>query len=101
MIDVRIQPILLIFFVLNVFFSSGILWLSDESIVDMFATMSTYFGKNVKIVHFIGAVKPWNASFDQNGDPVRPGYLKHWWHIHDTEVMPRIEHKVDGTIPQT
>jgi len=55
------------------------------------------FGKNVKIVHFIGASKPWKCSFDRNGDPV-PNlpedsnsllHLRNWWNIHNTEILPK------------
>ena len=61
------------------------------------------FGKDVKIVHFIGAAKPWKAFFNQKGHPVpnRPEdlhlveHLKHWWQIYSTEVRPRIEQKVE------
>ena len=28
------------------------------------------FGKNVKIVHFIGAGKPWKTCFDGSGEPI-------------------------------
>ena len=60
------------------------------------------FGKNVKIVHFIGASKPWKCSFDRNGDPV-PNlpedsnsliHLKNWWNIHKTEILPKRQKKV-------
>jgi len=59
------------------------------------------FGKNVKIVHFIGASKPWKCSFDQNGDPV-PNlpedsnsilHLRNWWNIHKTEILPNRQRK--------
>jgi len=59
------------------------------------------FGKNVKIVHFIGASKPWKCSFDRNGDPV-PNlpedsnsiiHLKNWWNIHNTEILPNRQQK--------
>ena len=60
------------------------------------------FGKNVKIVHFIGSAKPWKASFHQSGDPVsnRPenfhldDHLKHWWQMYNTEIRPRMGQKV-------
>ena len=60
------------------------------------------FGKNVKIVHFIGASKPWKCSFDRNGDPV-PNlpedsnsllHLRNWWNIHNTEILPKRKQKV-------
>ena len=50
----------------------------------------------MKIVHFIGASKPWRATLDPNGEhvPDRPQdayaieHLKHWWHVYNTEVKP-------------
>ena len=62
------------------------------------------FGKNVKIVHFIGASKPWKCSFDRNGDPV-PNlpedsnsiiHLRNWWNIHKTEILPNRQRKVSN-----
>lgn len=60
------------------------------------------FGRNVKIIHFIGAAKPWKASFNQKRGPVlnRPEnfhlekHLKKWWQIYSTEVRPRMEQRV-------
>jgi len=60
------------------------------------------FGKNVKIVHFIGAAKPWKCSFDQSGYPIpnlpedfhSVEHLKNWWAIYRTEVIERREQKV-------
>jgi len=63
------------------------------------------FGKNVKIVHFIGASKPWKCSFDRNGDPV-PNlpedsnsiiHLRNWWNIHKTEILPNRQRKSRGS----
>eukprot|EP00092_Neocalanus_flemingeri_P010086 GFUD01010869.1.p1 GENE.GFUD01010869.1~~GFUD01010869.1.p1 ORF type:complete len:346 (+),score=100.07 GFUD01010869.1:63-1040(+) len=55
------------------------------------------FGQHVKIIHFIGAAKPWLVSFDGSGQP-RVGYseknmLTHltlWWQIFSTEVKPAL-----------
>ena len=54
-----------------------------------------YFGKNVKIVHFIGATKPWLVTFDEAGN-ARIGssekhthlHLKLWWQIFNNSVRP-------------
>lgn len=56
------------------------------------------YGQNVKIVHFIGASKPWHASFDQVGQPVPRQsedkhaieHLKNWWHIYRSDVVPKM-----------
>lgn len=53
------------------------------------------FGQQVKIVHFIGAVKPWLISFDASGRPQIGSseksmldYLRLWWEIFSSEVQP-------------
>lgn len=54
-----------------------------------------YFGRNVKIVHFIGATKPWLVTFDEAGN-ARIGrsekhthlHLKLWWQIFNNSVRP-------------
>jgi len=53
------------------------------------------FGQQVKIVHFIGAVKPWLISFDASGRPLIGSseksmldYLRLWWEIFSSEVQP-------------
>jgi len=55
------------------------------------------FGKNVKIVHFIGAGKPWKTSFDGSGEPILGSVERHtadhlrlWWQIFSTEVKPEL-----------
>ena len=51
------------------------------------------FGQQVKIVHFIGPVKPWLASFDSAGKPVLSRVAKHtqdhlrlWWQLFNNQV---------------
>jgi len=53
------------------------------------------FGQNVKIIHFIGAAKPWLVSFDGAGEAELGSTEKHtldhlklWWQIFSTEVKP-------------
>lgn len=57
------------------------------------------FGKNVKIVHFLGATKPWHHSFDAGAGGLRvaghPGHavehLQLWWNIFVSEVVPMLD----------
>eukprot|EP00088_Acartia_fossae_P034971 TRINITY_DN35968_c0_g1_i1.p1 TRINITY_DN35968_c0_g1~~TRINITY_DN35968_c0_g1_i1.p1 ORF type:complete len:330 (-),score=98.77 TRINITY_DN35968_c0_g1_i1:325-1314(-) len=56
------------------------------------------FGKNVRIVHFIGATKPWLVTFDEQGLPLvgdteqhTKNHLQLWWQIFSTEVKPLLE----------
>merc|ERR1712083_1126897 len=55
------------------------------------------FGSNVKIVHFIGATKPWCIHFDGNGEPQMgapeihtKNHLRLWWQIFSSEVKPML-----------
>ena len=56
------------------------------------------FGENVKIAHFIGAVKPWLQHFDGTTSQVRPQpgqehqteLLQAWWDIFRSEVHRRL-----------
>ena len=43
--------------------------LADKKHITFFNWIFYRFGKNVKIVHFIGATKPWLIHFDGKGEP--------------------------------
>jgi glycogenin glucosyltransferase len=56
-----------------------------------------HYGHKVKIVHFIGATKPWHVKFDVQGQPQAGPLeahtlenLKHWWQIFHSEVKPKL-----------
>jgi len=92
---------------LNTFFSD---WASKDIskhipfIYNMVATATysylpayKYFGRNVKIVHFIGATKPWLISFDEAGNALIGDTEKHshdhlrlWWQIFNNSVRPQL-----------
>ena len=67
-----------------------------------------YFGKQVKIVHFIGATKPWLVSFDEAGN-ARIGrsekhthlHLKLWWQIFNNSVRPLLNRTVPSNSVST
>lgn len=52
------------------------------------------FGQNVKILHFIGQVKPWLLNFDSSSKTVYAPqgyghlgeYLQQWWNIFCADV---------------
>jgi glycogenin glucosyltransferase len=53
------------------------------------------YGRNVKIIHFIGTSKPWHVKFDGHGQPQHQMYeehtaqfLKDWWSIFHSDVKP-------------
>jgi len=61
------------------------------------------FGKNVHIIHFIGAAKPWKTCFDGSGEAILGSVEKHtashlrlWWQIFSTEVKPLLARNVGG-----
>lgn len=55
------------------------------------------FGRDVRIVHFIGTSKPWHVAFDDQGQPMPQMYevhtlehLKQWWQIFHSDVRPNL-----------
>lgn len=55
------------------------------------------FGQNVKIIHFIGASKPWLVRFDGQGEAIlgsaekcTSDFLRLWWQIFSSEVKPNV-----------
>jgi glycogenin glucosyltransferase len=62
------------------------------------------FGKNAKIVHFIGSVKPWHASYnkssgaiDMHGDVThRADLMQLWWNVFLKHVQPTLDSAVAG-----
>ena len=60
-----------------------------------------YYGRNVKIVHFIGATKPWLIRFDEAGTALigdtekhSHDHLKLWWQIFNNSVRPKLNKSV-------
>jgi len=52
------------------------------------------FGKDIKIVHFLGADKPWLGG---GGGAGAAGHRALWWDIYSTEVAPRLAiHQGEG-----
>lgn len=59
------------------------------------------FGQNVKVCHFLGALKPWHHNFDEMSGKVRPvgnnyhvtNFLQQWWNIYRGEIYPNLSHK--------
>jgi len=56
------------------------------------------FGQNVRIVHFIGATKPWLVNFDNKGEALigvteqhTKNHLQLWWQIFTNEVKPMLQ----------
>ena len=59
------------------------------------------FGENIKIVHFIGAAKPWRYTYNIHAKYVTPpedvghghqlSFVQAWWNVFMTSIKPRIE----------
>ncbi|GAB6031820.1 hypothetical protein CHUAL_010222 [Chamberlinius hualienensis] len=66
------------------------------------------FGKNVKIVHFIGPIKPWNHTYNVSTGQVEsvPGayhaqeHLQNWWSIFLADVQPSLHPDLAGLAGQ-
>lgn len=66
----------------------------------------TKFKDTVKIVHFIGAVKPWHHSYDPKSGTVHvlPGsghsqeFLQFWWKIFMEYVQPNLDPALAGLV---
>jgi len=52
------------------------------------------FGKDIKIVHFIGSDKPWLGGRGAHGEG---GHRARWWDIYSTKVAPRVAHHQEGS----
>eukprot|EP00072_Mus_musculus_P054993 XP_006535544.1 PREDICTED: glycogenin-1 isoform X1 [Mus musculus] len=60
------------------------------------------FGKNAKVVHFLGRTKPWNYTYNpqtksvncDSQDPTvsHPEFLNLWWDTFTTNVLPLLQH---------
>ncbi|KAL3290193.1 hypothetical protein HHI36_023552 [Cryptolaemus montrouzieri] len=62
------------------------------------------FGKDVKIIHFIGSAKPWLQYFDTETQKVRPSsdvghlavILQRWWDIFCSLIHPNLSPDMSG-----
>nr|XP_014346185.1 PREDICTED: glycogenin-2 isoform X1 [Latimeria chalumnae] len=64
------------------------------------------FGSEAKVIHFLGAVKPWQYKYNpqtgaarwEGGEPPGPHcmeFINLWWQIYSSEVVPLlVQHKV-------
>ncbi|XP_058471857.1 glycogenin-1-like [Solea solea] len=68
------------------------------------------YGRNAKVVHFLGKLKPWNYSYDAEKGEVKghalspdsshlhPDYLVMWWQVYTKSVVPLLQ-KAHGETP--
>ncbi|XP_028032572.1 calphotin-like isoform X1 [Bombyx mandarina] len=60
-----------------------------------------HYGQNLKIIHFIGAGKPWLQRFNWESRSVdAPGYLQEflqlWWDLFVSQVHAQLDHSMSG-----
>ncbi|XP_013784729.1 glycogenin-1-like [Limulus polyphemus] len=66
------------------------------------------FGKDVKIVHFLGSMKPWQYSYNPSTGDVQFGsecqhvkeHLQYWWHLFIQFVHPHLQPECTGLAGQ-
>ncbi|XP_056915540.1 glycogenin-1-like [Takifugu flavidus] len=76
--------------------------LSTVSIYSYLPAFKQY-GRDAKVVHFLGKVKPWNLAYDaQRGEvkghspspdvyQLHPDYLLMWWQLYSKHVLPLLQ----------
>ena len=70
----------------------------------------TRFGRNAKIIHFIGPVKPWQHRYLREVDTViiSPGtyssqsvaqdFIRQWWHVYLSTEQVQVHHVTSSRI---
>jgi len=51
------------------------------------------FGKDVKLVHFLGSTKPWHGESQQSQNATYTGFVQAWWAIYRELVAPALPHE--------
>lgn len=73
-------------------------------------TQNLFFGRyggDAKLIHFLGALKPWQHRYDSNtGNVDTPAgyqhlapYLNSWWAIYNRLVKPGVPDVVSARLP--
>lgn len=73
----------------------------NMSIVSTYSYVPAFkrFGHQVKVIHFLGSIKPWYCSFNAStgqlntfcGNTYAQEFIKNWWSIYVAKVHPTIE----------
>ncbi|KAL5108980.1 Glycogenin-1 [Taenia crassiceps] len=65
------------------------------------------FGSQIRVVHFIGAAKPWHQQVNTETGSLTPcdeisaqslRFLNVWWHLFFTDIKPKINPSVGGLV---
>lgn len=69
--------------------------------------VSSRYGGNAKVVHFLGKTKPWNFTYDPKAKQIggsvheattHPTFLLDWWSLYSSEVVPMLQDQY-GDLP--
>ncbi|XP_074848598.1 glycogenin-2 isoform X2 [Carettochelys insculpta] len=74
----------------------------SSSAIYTYAPAFEHFGKDAKVVHFLGSAKPWHYKYNPqtrtitqdssiSGSPNQFSFLVLWWKIYYTNVLPLLE----------
>lgn len=65
---------------------------------DLIIPYSLRYGRDAKVVHFLGKVKPWDYSYDttsktikgqsQDASDMHPNYMIQWWELFCSSILP-------------
>ncbi|CAI5772204.1 glycogenin-2 isoform X1 [Podarcis lilfordi] len=83
----------------------------SSSVVYTYAPAFQYFGKDTKVVHFLGPSKPWNYKYNpQTGTVIEDSssslsnsqlcFLQLWWTTYSSDVLPLLEKTQESSEPQ-
>uniref|UniRef100_A0A8B9SGG0 glycogenin glucosyltransferase n=1 Tax=Anas platyrhynchos TaxID=8839 RepID=A0A8B9SGG0_ANAPL len=61
----------------------------SSSAVYTYVPAFNHFGRDAKVVHFLGATKPWNYKY--NLQTKRLSFLALWWNIYSASILPLLE----------
>ena len=56
------------------------------------------FGSNVKIIHFIGADKPWLGEGGSSSALPGAEHRKLWWQLYSTQVLKKVDFSLDNNL---
>lgn len=85
------------------------LFLSHSTLQSYVVLCFHRYGRDAKVVHFLGKVKPWNYSYDAQRSEVKghslspdqchmhPDYLLMWWQLYAKSVKPLLQQAYGDT----
>lgn len=66
--------------------------------VNLIVLVAPRYGRDAKVIHFLGKVKPWDYTYNtttktikgqsQDTSDLHPNYLLQWWELFSSSVLP-------------